>query len=404
MVISEWQYGPFGLDAVNGRTFPVQRTVLVVVHSVTAGTRLADVWPLVESDLRIQLVFTRPPDALMARGADQFLSALGGVVLPWQQAVQQRFDLAIAASTGHLDRVHAPVLGLSHGIGFSKLGVRYAGFGPEASLDVAGLERAGLIAHGRVIPSAIVVPTKQALKMLADAVPEAASAAVVGGDPCYDRLAASAHLRQVYRKALGAGRRKLVVVSSTWGAGSLLEEHPDILSRLARELPEDYCLTAAVHPNAWSWHGRRQVRAWCAEAMRAGLLLVPPEEGWRALLVAGDWLIGDHGSVTCYAAASGLPVLLGVTPAGHIAPGSPVTCLARTAPLLAREPLLPQLASASTAWTAERHALMRARLTDAPGQAARIIRRVMYGLMNLSEPENHAKVPPVPAPAVMRGS
>jgi hypothetical protein len=45
---------------------------------------------------------------------------------------------------------------------------------------------------------------------------------------------------------------------------------------------------------------------------------------------------------------------------------------------------------------------MRARLTDAPGQAARIIRRVMYGLMDLTEPQNRPEVPPVPPPVVMR--
>ena len=53
----EWVDGPFGLDAVKGRTFPTQRTVLVAVHSVTAGTRLGDVWPLLAPDHRVQLVF-----------------------------------------------------------------------------------------------------------------------------------------------------------------------------------------------------------------------------------------------------------------------------------------------------------------------------------------------------------
>ena len=127
MWIGEWSYGPFGLDAAKGQTFPVQRTVLVAVHSVTAGTRLADVWPLLEPDPRVQLVFTRPPDVLTVRATDQFLAGLDGVVIPWQQAVQQKFDLAIAASSGHLDQVRAPVFALPHGIGFSKLNVRYAG-------------------------------------------------------------------------------------------------------------------------------------------------------------------------------------------------------------------------------------------------------------------------------------
>lgn len=246
---SEWIDGPFGLDAARGRTFPTQRTVLIAVHSVTPGTRLADVWPLLGSDHRVQLVFSRPPGALMAAGTDRFLERLGGVVVPWQQAVRDRFDLAIAASYGQLERLHAPVLLLSHGIGASKFTVRYDGSGRETPLEVAGMERTGLVFHGRVVPSAIVVPTARDLGILARAVPEAAAAAVVGGDPCYDRLAASLPLRDAYRRALSVGGRKLVAVSSTWGAGSLLETRPDILTELAGQLaPEEYCLAAIVHP------------------------------------------------------------------------------------------------------------------------------------------------------------
>ena len=395
----EWMDGPFGLDAAKGQTFPTQRTVLVAVHSITAATRLADVWPLLGSDHRIQLVFSRPPGALMAAGTDRFLEQLGGVVAPWQQAVQVRFDLAIAASYGQLERLHAPVLALSHGIGFSKLALRYEGCGKEAPLEVAGLERAGLVSHGRLIPSAVVVPTARDLEILAYTCPEAAQAAVVGGDPCYDRLDASLHLRAAYRRSLGVGDRKLVVVTSTWGAGSLLETRPDILSQLASQLPAtEYCLAAIVHPNAWTWHGPLQVRAWCSEAARHGLILVDPDDGWRAVLAAADCLIGDHGSVTAYGAAIGVPILFGSLPTRHIVPGSPIARLAEMAPCLHLGPLAAQVARVTSTWSREYGAVMRACLTDVPGQSARILRRVMYGLMGLSEPGEMPVACPVPAP------
>jgi hypothetical protein len=395
----EWMDGPFGLDAVKGRTFPTQRTVLVAVHSVTSGTRLADVWPLLGSDHRVQLVFSRPPGALMAAGTDRYLERLGGVVAPWQLVAQVPFDLAIAASYGQLERVHAPVLALSHGIGFSKLDVRYDGFGQEAPLEVAGMQRAGLVYHGRVIPSAIMVPTECDLGILARAFPEAATAAIVGGDPCYDRLAASAGLRETYRQSLGVQGRKLIAVTSTWGAGSLLETRPDILSELVRQLPsEEYCLAAILHPNAWTWHGPLQVQAWCAEAARRGLLLMAPEGGWRAALAAADCLIGDHGSVTAYGAAAGLPVLFGALPTWHIMPESPIARLGEMAPRLGPGPLAPQIARVMDAWPEEYAAVMRARLTDVPGQSASIIRRVMYELMDLPEPDEAPGVHPVPMP------
>lgn len=126
----------------------------------------------------------------------------------------------------------------------------------------------------------------------------------------------------------GSRGRKVVAVSSTWGPGSLLR-CPDLLPRLAAELPTDsYQLVGIVHPEVWSWHGRRQVRAWLADSMRRGLILIPPEEGWRAVLAAADVVIGDQGSVTCYAAAIGRPVLLASFPQQELDPASAVAGLA----------------------------------------------------------------------------
>lgn len=402
MCDGEWLNGPFGLDSKRGQTFPTKRTVLVVVHSATPGIRLSDVWPLLGDDRRVQLVFTRPPGALMAAGTDRFLEQLGGVVLPWRQAVSTRFDLAVAASYGRLEQLHAPVLLLSHGIGFSKRTVRYDGLGPEAPLEVAGMERAGIVFHGHVIPSGIVVPTTHDRETLVRAVPESSAVAFVGGDLCYDRLAVSLRRRASYRRALGVGGRKLVAVSSTWGAGSLLETRPDALADIARQLPRDeYCLAAIVHPNAWSWHGPLQVRAWCAEAVRRGMILIDPEEGWRAVLAAADCLIGDHGSVTAYAAAIGVPVLFGVFPSAHIVPGSPVARLGEVAPRLGPGPLPGQVADMMSTWQGEEIAPeIRRGVTDIAGQSAGVIRRAMYRLMGLPEPLWAPRTVPVPPPRI----
>ena len=338
----------------------------------------------------------------MAAGTDRFLERLGGVVAPWREAVQVRFDLAIAASYGQLERLHAPVLALSHGIGFNKLDVRYDGFGREAPLEVAGMERAGLVFHGRVIPSSIVVPTARDLRILARDLPEAAPAAVVGGDPCYDRLAASLRLREAFRRFLDVRDRKLVAVTSTWGAGSLLETCPDILSQLAGQLPQsEYCLAAIVHPNAWAWHGPLQVRAWCEEAARRGLILVDPDDGWRAVLAAADCLIGDQGSVTAYGAAIGVPVMFGALQTGHIVPESPLARLAEIAPRLRPRSPAAQIAQVIDTWPQEYAPVMRAGLTDVPGQSAQIIRRMMYKLMDLPEPGTVPGIRPVPAPRVV---
>lgn len=397
--------GPFGPRATWGATILSKRTVLIVVHSLAAASRLADVWPLMEGDRRIQLVFTRPPGALVARGTDEFLAGLGGVVVPWAVATQSPFDLAIAASHGELEHVNAPVVTMSHGIGYSKYFVRYEGLGPQVPLEVAGLSRAELIYRGRVIPSSVLVPTRRNLDRLCRELPEAATIATVAGDPCFDRLAMSVLRREIYRDALGVGGRKLIAISSTWGAGSLLRRWPDLLPQLAEELPRDeYLLVAIVHPNTSGWHGRRQLSAWYGDALSRGLIFAPPDEGWRAVLAAADAVIGDHGSVSAYAAALGIPVLLASFPDEDVDGESPLRDLARIAPWhRPGQSVRALLPAAFAAWSAEGASAIRARITDLPGESAQIIRRVMYQLMNLPEPDTEPVMCPVPVPGIVAG-
>jgi len=400
MAYGELIRGPFGLDAAKSQTLPYQRTVLVIVHTTTAGTRLGDVVPLLESDHRIQVVYTCAPSALNHGGVDRFLERLGGVVIPWQQAAQTQFDLALAASDGLLEWVHAPVLTMLHGIGFNKYPARWDGYGPETRRMAAGLEPVRLVCHGRVIASAFIMPTQGQLERLRRSCPDAAGVGVVAGDPCYDRLAASLPARDAYRHALAAGDRKLIAVSSTWGPGSLLSRSPGLLRTLVDELPaEDYQIAAIVHPGIWSWHGARQVCAWYADCLERGLVLVPPEEGWRGVLAAADVVIGDHGSVTCYAAAAGIPVLLASFPGDEVEPGSPVARLGDLAPRLRPgRRWAPQVEQAASLWSAAMHSAIRAQVTDVPGQSARIIRSVMDRLMKLPEPAHAPVIRPVPVP------
>jgi len=225
------------------------------------------------------------------------------------------------------------------------------------------------------------------------------------GNPCYDRLAASLPLRDSYRRALGVEGRKLIAVTSTWGPGSLLHQCPDLLSRLVGELPrQEYCVAVFMHPHVWYWHGRRQLHAWYAECMRRGLVLVPPEQGWRAILTAADWVIGDHGSATCYGASAGVPVLLAAFAADEVDPGSPASHLGQNAfRLRPDQPVAGQLHAASAAWPPGWSASVRSQITDVPGQSARIIRETMYRLMKLPEPDRTPTVHPVllPRPAVI---
>lgn len=406
MSCEEWAQGPFGIDAAKGATVPVQRTVLAVVHSAVTGTRLADVLPVLASDWRIQVVFT-PGPSLFTADVRGFLHDMGAVVVPWQQAVRERFDLAIAAGTGQLERLHAPVVLMPHGVGYGKLPARWQAHGPASPRRHAhGTERQQLVYHGRVVPATILLAHRDRLAQLRRSCPEAVPAAVIAGDPCHDRLVASLPLREAYRRALRVrDGQRLVLVTSTWGPGSLLGHDPGILLRLMAELPADrYRIAVALHPDIYDWHGAYQLRSWTEACLREGMTLLPSPDGWRAALAAADLVIGDHGSATVYSAALGVPVVLGAFPGEDIDPGSHVALLGRTAPSLRPgRPLLPQLERAMSGHRTGRYEQIRSQVTSAPGQARRIIRGVIYRHLGLAEPPGVPRTDPVPVPCPAYG-
>jgi hypothetical protein len=317
------------------------------------------------------------------------------VVVPWQQAVNTEWDLAIAAGHGALEQIHGPVLWMPHGIGPNRLGHRWAGSGRPVTRPIVGLRPDAFVSGGRVIPSLIAVANESHREKLIQVCPEAAESVAVAGDLAFDRLIASRPLREAYRRRLGVdATQQLVVVSSTWGSRSLLSRHEDLLMRLAAALPsEKYRVVAVFHPNIWCWHSRRTVRGWFDDCLRLGVQLLPPEEGWRAAIVAADRVIGDHGSVTYYAAAAAVPVLLATFPDEEILPGSQSELLRKVAPRLdLHRPLRAQLD----------YATFRGRLTARPGESARILRQMMYRLMRLREPDTVPQIDPVPLPETIR--
>lgn len=128
---------------------------------------------------------------------------------------------------------------------------------------------------------------------------------------------------------------------------------------------------------------------------------MPPEEGWRAALVASDVVIGDYGSVTSYAAAIGAPVMLAASlPEGNVRHGSLSEAIALRAPRLRLDRRLtdqlcivaePQKGTTGRGPIAEL-------ITSRPGEASAILRRTMYRLLGLSEPLRAVSAAPVPLP------
>jgi hypothetical protein len=269
------------------------------------------------------------------------------------------------------------------------------------SPPVFGLSPEWLLHDGKVFADAIVLSHDEQLERLSRYCPEAVEAATVAGDPCLDRLRASLHLRDTYRRALGLSPgRRLVVISSTWGPRSLYGLHPEMALRFACDLPIDRYRTAiALHPNVWDGNSPWQIRLWLAAARRAGVHLLSPWEQWRAALVAADVVVGDFGSVPLYAAAIGRPVLIAATHPDGLDPASPVARFTAAAPALRVDRALDdQLEDVIAEPRRDAYELILNELTAAPGSAATRLRALFYRLMRLPEPDHRPLTLVVPVP------
>ncbi|MBI5105907.1 MAG: hypothetical protein HZB46_13175 [Solirubrobacterales bacterium] len=362
-----------------------ERTVLVVVRTITTVAWLFDILPELVADTRIQVLFTLNgrPSAYEA-GVAEAVAALGGRVLPWEQAVATDFELAISASHyGDLHQLRSPLLILPHGPGYSKT-ISLPGDG-VAPLPATQAETMVALSHA-----------EQGRQWRADD----GTRPVVVGDPCFDRLVASVAQRHRYRRALGVrDDQKLILTSTTWGRRAALAVAPDLPARLVGELPSDeYVVAAVLHPNIWVGHGAWQVRLWMHRALEGGLRLIPLRDGWRGALVAADLLVGDHGSVALYAIGLGVPVVFAAFGRDELVPGTPLAELDDRAPHLDLDaPLAPQVAAHADA-LGRPYDDLAARVFGEHGRALLNLRAAIYAQLDLEPPGAAPRVLPVSVP------
>ncbi|MEU9451965.1 hypothetical protein [Streptomyces sp. NPDC048277] len=308
--------------------------VLGVARTLTSATRVLDVMDLLRTEDGIDKYYTVNPGSAFADGLHEYLaSVVGQNLLTWKEATRRSFHLAVACAVHpSMRRLDAPLMVMPHGAGYNRLVSESTG----DTTSPAGLSRRELVHRGKVVPAAIGLSHHDQLATLFRTCPEAAPRAEVIGDWCFQRLKESEAQRDWYRTRLGvADGRRLVVVHSTWSEHSLLGRYPGLPLDLVTALPADEFAVAAVfHPNVWARHSWPTVLERLRGAMDAGLMVIPPQEGWRAAVVASDWVIGDHGSTTFYSAAADRVTLLATTGIEELDPASPAAAFVRAAPRL----------------------------------------------------------------------
>ncbi|RZS36608.1 hypothetical protein EV193_107289 [Herbihabitans rhizosphaerae] len=372
-------------------TFPDSRTIVLACRTLTSTIRLLETHDLLRGDPRLRFVFALYPDGTrFDAGAERLLRQSGvDTVLPWSEVGEIDADLTLAASE-NVDTTTGtgPILVLPHGVGFNK-------YVPteDGARRLAGLPAEEALRTGRV---RVVLAHPEQEAQLRAASSAIAGHTVVTGDPTLDRLALSMPLRDRYRRLLCAGERRVILVSSTWGRESAIGTLRTLPTRLLAELPaDDHLVCFALHPNVWSRYGPRAVRVMFADAVDAGLVLLPPESGWHAAMIAADLVIADHGSLSMYAAALGKPLLL-TGSAEETVPGTPVAELAGRAGRLVDDGTVP--AQVDTALSLPHNDLHRItdRVFDHRGVTVQRLRDEIYRLLGLVPPDGEPVVPRVP--------
>ncbi|MFJ6518426.1 hypothetical protein ACIQJ4_09275 [Streptomyces filamentosus] len=377
---------------------------------MTSAGRLMDVASLFHDDFRVQLLVTSTGSSAFQEGIREVFRELQLPELPWKQTLSTAVDLAISASFGgELQFIQGNLTVLSHGVGYTKKLDRPGAGVPGAGVPTFGLSAEWLLSDGKPYVDGLVLSHPEQVERLGRVCPEAVPAAVLAGDPCFDRMLAARPYRDRFRRALGVRRgQKLVVLNSTWNPEGLFgsggqDVLPGLLPRLAAELPaDDYRLAAVLHPNIWYGHGPGQIRAWLDRARRAGLALIDPVHAWRQALIAADLVLGDFGAVSYYAAALGTPVLLAADGAGVLDGEAPLAEFVRRARRLdPHGPLLPQVERGIAAPRPDPGPA--GFVTSEPGRSAELLRRHFYALMDLPEPPGPASLEPLPLPPYAPG-
>jgi hypothetical protein len=367
---------------------------------VAALQRLLDVTPLFETDLRIQTVYA-VGDGGFSHSVADVLRELRAVVVPWEQATQESFALVLTSGYSGVHELRSPVLAIAHGAGRNKRISPSSGHLGLRIPTLYGLSQQQLVRDGRLVVSALGLSHARELAVLEETCPEAVPSALVIGDPCFDRILTGVSRRSDYRHSIGiAGDEKLLVMCSTWGRHSLFGSRFDILDSVAKEAqPGKLRVALMLHPAVWYGHGRRQVEAWLERLRSRGLIVVDPDLEWRSLLIAADWVLGDHGSTSLYAAAAGASFIHVDFPSEVVAPDSPIAWLHSAATRWSDSTSAVEQFSAIESERARRVAEETGRrITSCPGNSAALMRRAIYGYMPFEEPTELAALPLLPAP------
>jgi hypothetical protein len=390
--------GPAAHDADRWQTCPGQLIFYCFVRTFVSAIQLYQELLVFEGDTRVKLVWVRCPGSKLEHPLCDWLRSKGISLVPHEMATAGRRDLIITTSEwiDPIPFAPTPVVVIPHGLGFHK----YVPDPDTGIIRLAGLARPEGLRTGQVTQ---VVSHPNQARQLAEASEHTIGRTVLGGCSNFDLLRNSRGERADYRSALGVSAdQRLIVLSSTWGTGSLFGQSFDLIGRLLAQLPfERYKLATFLHPGAWSFEGESEILRRLSKHIDSGLRVIPTTEGWHGTLLAGDLLIGDNGSVTLHGAMMDIPLLLG-TFSDSVVPGTVMADLGNgMANFIDPDgDLRQQIEDEIERHDSTRAARLIERTIARPGESGELLRALSYSKVKQPVPTDElpARMAPAPVP------
>jgi hypothetical protein len=382
-------------------TLKIHRYLLVVIRTHTSMDRVFELLEVVGEGINIAIKFVLDVGSKFAREVADKVRELGAELIEWAEAKQLHWDAIFAAHVDHqladLCEFSGKLFVVPHGVGYNRKRLISTGGMPGA----AGLSAHELTHDGKVFPALIGLSSSEQRTRLC---PEALGREIVIGDLVRDKLIENRWKRRHFRRLLGIGKRKLIVVSSTWGPWSTFATQKEIITRLVADLPSDeYAVALVLHPNIWYGSSAYELRVQLRNELDSGLLIIDHLR-WQGALIAADLVIGDHGSCTAYAVAMGLPVLIAACGSEELDEDSPLAALHADLPRLdATKSLRDQVDEALRDHVPGRWKHHTDKLFELPGEGLKAAANALRGLMDLPPLTGRPRGTEVEPPEAVRG-
>lgn len=383
-------------------TLRIDRYLLVVVRTHTSLDRVLELLRVVGQGVHLAIKFTIEYGSKFARDLADKLRALGAEEIPWEVARSLYWDAIFAA---HVDNQLAElqetfdskIFVVAHGAGYNRARLASTGGRPGA----AGLSTHELTRDGQLIVSLVGLSDFEQSERLCE---EARGCEIVIGDLVMDKLINyRQQQRRRFRRELGVGRRKLILISSTWGPWSTYAKAEWAIRRLVADLPSnEYAVALVLHNNIWYGHSKFEICLHLRDEIAAGLLIIDPTT-WQSALVAADLVVGDHGSVTTgYAVGMKLPVLIAADGTPELDPASPYTALHAALPRLCdAKPLREQVDRAIAEHAPDQWKQHSDRLFALPGEGLKAAANALRRLLDLPPFTENPRIGPMEPPMIV---